>query len=124
MTLDEIIKNLGERMPWRLIEGRAKYRHEKAVDANTGEIIGYARWKLPEDNTLLQWPKAKVPEPSIEERATYEAAFKTVTVAGRAVGLKPPAPRQNSYEAKEAFLEGKQYLCNYQQYQLMEFDWR
>jgi hypothetical protein len=40
-------------MPMNLNEGRETNRIQKAIDSETGEIVGYARWILPKDTTLL-----------------------------------------------------------------------
>jgi hypothetical protein len=34
-------------IPWNLINRRAEKRHLKAIDVETGELAGYARWLLP-----------------------------------------------------------------------------
>jgi len=47
MSLEEIIDGCTQRFPRKLITGREKQRHQKVVDTETGEIVGYARWIIP-----------------------------------------------------------------------------
>jgi hypothetical protein len=52
-------------IPWNLINRRAEKRHLKAIDVETGELVGYARWLLPPilaDKNV--WPEAAVAEPA------------------------------------------------------------
>ncbi|CAF9911205.1 MAG: hypothetical protein HETSPECPRED_000271 [Heterodermia speciosa] len=61
------------RLPWNLINGRHEERHEKAIDIETGEVIGYARWRLPPvlvENTA--WPEAQVADVNLEQRQLLE----------------------------------------------------
>ncbi|KAF2223459.1 E1-E2 ATPase-domain-containing protein [Elsinoe ampelina] len=47
-TTDELIAESTLRLPHNLRENRSSLRHQKVVHTITGEIVGYARWELPE----------------------------------------------------------------------------
>lgn len=61
----------------------------KAVDAQTGKLVGYARWKLHENHyckaataaddgsssSSLLWPEGRVPDVSADEAARIEDAW-------------------------------------------------
>lgn len=60
-----------------LLKDRALLRHFKAVDPETGEFLGYARWKLPpgyqnKEDGSPTWPEGQVPDVTTEERAKIE----------------------------------------------------
>jgi hypothetical protein len=64
-SLDKLISHSCARIPWNLINRRAEKRHLKAIDVETGELVGYARWLLPPilaDRNV--WPEAAVAEPA------------------------------------------------------------
>ena len=93
-------RRAAERIPWNLINGREKTRHQKAIDVENGEVVGYARWYLPpvlterkknnddDDDDNVVWQEAQVAEPTPEERELFERRFKTVTDNGRIPGLR------------------------------------
>ena len=76
-TLDYHVSQVALRYSHTLLRNRATARHQKAVDAATGEILGYARWSLPESHAIMivesegdrtpAWPEAVVPEVLEEE---------------------------------------------------------
>lgn len=73
-TLEYHISQITKRMPRNLLNDRETKRHQKAVDAETGRLVGYARWILPESRARLAdgtpaWPQAVVPAVSAEEEA-------------------------------------------------------
>jgi hypothetical protein len=47
MSLDDKIHSISRRQPHALTTGRDLKRHQKAIDAATGDTVGYARWILP-----------------------------------------------------------------------------
>jgi hypothetical protein len=97
MTMDRIIHQVTERMPKNLVEGRDTNRIQKAIDSETGEIVGYARWVLPEDTSLLYWQEAQVPLATAEEQEDFQARYDAVTGEdGRSKGLK----KKGSWQAK------------------------
>jgi len=76
-TLDYHVSQVALRYPRTLLRNRATARHQKAVDAATGDILGYARWSLPESHAIMivesegngtpAWPEAVIPVVSEEE---------------------------------------------------------
>lgn len=58
-------------MPQNLLTDPSRRRHQKAVDSVTGELVGYARWVLPEAGVNGEmdnlWPEARVPRISEHE---------------------------------------------------------
>ncbi|KAH7321805.1 acetyltransferase-like protein [Rhexocercosporidium sp. MPI-PUGE-AT-0058] len=84
--LSSIISDCTARLPWNLITSRGTKRHLKVFDTDTGEIVGYSRYILP-DRCEMQWLEAKVGEPSGEERRAFEESWKDVTEGGRIRGL-------------------------------------
>ncbi|KAK9234743.1 hypothetical protein V1525DRAFT_412079 [Lipomyces kononenkoae] len=87
---EHIIAKAIDRVPWNLITGRNTKRHQKVINVETGEVVGYARWALPtvlaEKNNV--WLEAKVLEPTQDEREIYEKSYQAVTTNGRPMGMK------------------------------------
>jgi hypothetical protein len=79
MPLQDIIDACTERLPKALSSNREERRHQKVIDQSTGEIVGYARWILPDGAHGIEWLDAQVPEASEAEMEAYEKAFKAVT---------------------------------------------
>ena len=75
--------------PWNLVNHREQKRHQKAIEIESGELVGYARWLLPpvlaEKNV---WPEAGVAEPTEAERELFEKSCRTVEEDGRILGAK------------------------------------
>lgn len=76
-TLPRVIEACTARSPRNLLKDRALLRHFKAVDPNTGELLGYARWKLPPGYHKTEdggptWPEGQTPDVTPEERAKIE----------------------------------------------------
>lgn len=72
-TLPTVIQSSTIRTPNNLLRDRDLLRHFKAVDAETGEFMGYIRWKLPvryhkdkEGNPT--WPEGQTPDVGPQER--------------------------------------------------------
>ncbi|KAF5492431.1 hypothetical protein CGCS363_v011391 [Colletotrichum siamense] len=86
-TLEEIIRGAAARMPHGLASGREGKRHLKATDDDTGEIIGYARWILPDASSTLNWPEALVREPTDDESESFKAKFQANTEEGMIPGM-------------------------------------
>ncbi len=91
LPLPAIITSTAARLPRNLTTGRETKRHQKAVDVSTGQIVGYARWLLPESEKRekgFEWPEAQVAEPSVEEKEEFEKKYKNeVDERGRLKGL-------------------------------------
>ncbi|KAF2206314.1 hypothetical protein CERZMDRAFT_53395 [Cercospora zeae-maydis SCOH1-5] len=82
-TLESHISEMAKRAPHNLVSGREQKRHQKAVNPETGRIVGYIRWLLPPLHTHLAdgtpaWPEAVVPAVSEEEKAEFERLAKTI----------------------------------------------
>ncbi len=76
-TLDFLIEQSSKRQPRNLLRDREKTRHLKAVDPVTGELVGYARWILPEGRLTTQdgepeWKEGYVPDVGAEEKKKIE----------------------------------------------------
>lgn len=81
-TREYIIEQCAKRMPGSLLRDRATLRHQKAVDPETGTVVGYARWILPPGRAVKQtgepeWGEAQVPDVSVDEREGFERLFRT-----------------------------------------------
>lgn len=112
-TLEKHILTTSKRYPRKLISDRATSRHQKAVDPETGRLLGYARWVLPTSHTTLAngdpaWPEAMVPE----VEPAQEAEIRRVAEA------TPWNPNLESdvldtavSEIKKEILGSKPYLC-------------
>ncbi|OHE99863.1 hypothetical protein CORC01_04764 [Colletotrichum orchidophilum] len=74
-------------MPHSLVGGREKKRHQKAVDDASGDVVGYARWILPDDDARISWSEASVREPTQEEADNFRAAFQANTEGGEIKGM-------------------------------------
>ena len=77
ITLDFLIEQSTKRQPRNLLRQREKTRHLKAVHPVTGELVGYARWILPDgkitkEDGELEWKEALVPDVGGEERKRIE----------------------------------------------------
>ncbi|THZ83055.1 acyl-CoA N-acyltransferase [Aureobasidium pullulans] len=80
-TADQVISETAQRLPYNLTSRQDK-RHQMAVDHVTGEVVGTARWILPEhlrDPKLKTWPEARVPSPSIEDDEKFRKDFEDAT---------------------------------------------
>lgn len=72
-TLEHVTSQAALRMSWNLLRDPIHRRHQKAVDVNTGAVVGYARWILPDPypdgavDVRSVWADGKVDAPS-EER--------------------------------------------------------
>ncbi|KND89699.1 hypothetical protein TOPH_05781 [Tolypocladium ophioglossoides CBS 100239] len=77
-TREYMIEQLTKRIPMRLLRDRDAMRHQKAVDAETGALIGYARWELPEGSKVApgtggpEWADAQVPDVGADQWKAFE----------------------------------------------------
>ncbi|RDW66458.1 hypothetical protein BP6252_10093 [Coleophoma cylindrospora] len=68
-TCEYVTSQATLRIAHNLLSNREKWRHLKAVDTATGELVGYVRWVLPEDDPEGKtWSAALGPVGSAEER--------------------------------------------------------
>lgn len=72
--LAAIIESAAARMPVNLLKERNVRRHQKVIDTSTGQIVGYARWILPESHAD-SWLDAQVPDVSEQDKARFQTAF-------------------------------------------------
>jgi GNAT superfamily N-acetyltransferase len=67
------------RWPYNLIKDLShRRRYEKVVDVNTGELVGYANWMLPEaseEELEKMWPEAHGPRVDDETRELLKKRF-------------------------------------------------
>lgn len=69
-TREHVVEQAAKRGKRNLLLDRAHRRHLKAVDAETGAVVGYARWVLPDegcngdgnDPCHQLWTEAQIPE--------------------------------------------------------------
>lgn len=76
-TLDRLIGAFNLRTPRNLLLDQDTRRHFKAVDPETGKLVGYIRWKLPSGRTKAEdgnpvWPEGQTPDVSAEEFEKFE----------------------------------------------------
>lgn len=87
---EDIIAKATDRVPLNLVTGRDTKRHQKVLDHETSQVVGYARWILPP--TLAKnndvWLEAQVAEASPAELAVYKEQYEACTRNGRPIGLK------------------------------------
>lgn len=99
-------------MPRTLIDDRECKRHQKAIDPESGNLLGYARWHLPPsyatspDGTPV-WPEAVLPAVEPEEEAEIRRVAETTP-------WDPKPGSNNMYEGvreiKNSLLARKPYV--------------
>ena len=83
MTQEFMTEQLTKRMAHHvLLPNRDIRRHQKAVDAETHQVVGYARWRLPTSGAttsggMPSWPDAQVPIVEFEQANAFEEMAKT-----------------------------------------------
>ncbi|PSR85670.1 acyl-CoA N-acyltransferase [Coniella lustricola] len=74
--LDRLVQATVLRYPRTLLKEREVLRHFKAVDAETGKLMGYIRWQLPysryknQDGSAI-WPEGLVPDVTPEAKQAF-----------------------------------------------------
>jgi len=67
------------RMPHTLLNDRTRKRHQKVVDSETGTVLGYARWTLPDTGDYEQlmgtWAEARVDAVNEVELEKFEIEY-------------------------------------------------
>ncbi|KAI0005821.1 hypothetical protein F4779DRAFT_633168 [Xylariaceae sp. FL0662B] len=68
-------------MPRNLLRHRQTLRHQKAVDASSDAVVGYARWILPSARAVTaggepEWAEAQVPGNFTTSRSTPKTKVK------------------------------------------------
>ncbi|KAL6694022.1 acyl-CoA N-acyltransferase [Trichoderma pleuroticola] len=111
-TLEKQIDITARRYPRRLISDHATARHQKAIDPQTGRLVGYARWVLPDSYATTAdgeptWPEALGPVVGPEEAEEIKRI-------AEATPWKPNNATDhldnNVTKIKNELLEGKTYL--------------
>lgn len=74
IPLEKIIYMTTKRYPHNLLRDRHVRRHQKVIDTATGEIVGYARWILPE-SFASSWLDAQPPDASDEDKIRFKKDF-------------------------------------------------
>ncbi|KAG9496752.1 hypothetical protein J7337_011535 [Fusarium musae] len=69
-TRESLIQSIADRSPKNLLTNREVRRHQKIVHLETGDIVGYARWILPESHKDA-WLEAQTPDVSDEQREVF-----------------------------------------------------
>ncbi|RGP65693.1 acetyltransferase gnat family domain-containing [Fusarium longipes] len=65
-----MIRGITDRSPKNLLTDRDVRRHQKVVHIATGDIVGYARWIMPESQKTA-WLIAQTPDVSVEQREMF-----------------------------------------------------
>lgn len=112
-TLEQHIDATTKRYPRRLIADRATSRHQKAIDPQTGRLLGYARWILPASHATTAdgepvWPEAMGPLVGPEE----EEEIKRIASAAPWNPNNDTDPLDNEVtKIKKELMQKKTYLC-------------
>ncbi|CAI7611533.1 unnamed protein product [Penicillium glandicola] len=89
-SAESIIPRAIERVPWNLVTGTETKRHQKVINVETGQVVGYARWYLPPMMAKKGdvWLEAQVAEGTPADRGVYEKQYRENTQNGQPIGLK------------------------------------
>lgn len=77
-TTEELIADTGLRLQYNLSRDRTLLRHQKVIDTDSGDVVGYARWELPKTGIEFPesvWPDAQIPAPKEEQEKSFKANF-------------------------------------------------
>ncbi|KAM0348711.1 hypothetical protein ACHAPU_004150 [Fusarium lateritium] len=69
-TRESLIQSVADRSPKNLLTSRETRRHQKVVHLETGDIVGYARWIMPESHKDY-WLNAQTPDVSDEQKEVF-----------------------------------------------------
>ncbi|KAK1758285.1 acyl-CoA N-acyltransferase [Echria macrotheca] len=109
-TLEYHVIQIAKRFPKNLLTGREGKRHQKAVDPDTGRIVGYVRWILPADIANASvWPEGVTPVVSEEDEAFFRRLASTAdwTTGDTTTDDGPISPVQ---KAENEILAKKPYI--------------
>lgn len=73
-TPESVVEAIAARTPRNLLQMRGLRRHQKVKDAASGEIVGYARWVLP-DSHDDKWLEAQTPDVDDAAKAKFKSDF-------------------------------------------------
>lgn len=116
-TPEQVTLECAQRLPWNLVNGRAVKRHQKAINIESGEVVGYARWILPPglaEAKPTAWIEAQVTDVSPDQRQQFEANFVDATNDGQIRHLRRDLVLYRSTsleEVEKKFMEDGPYLC-------------
>ncbi|KAK6216428.1 hypothetical protein LQW54_003432 [Pestalotiopsis sp. IQ-011] len=106
--LESVVEACTKRMPNNLLNDRAHKRHLKAVDAETGEVVGYVRFLLP-DRLAGDWLGAQTPDDvSAADRKRFDEQFASADwTFRRGVGNidEPVRPIMQNYMGRKEYME-------------------
>jgi hypothetical protein len=105
-TLESIIEACTKRMPNNLLNDRAHKRHLKAVDTETGAIVGYARFLVP-DRLAGDWLEAQTPDVSETDKKKFDELFATADwTFRRGTGNidEPVHPIMEKYKSRKEYM--------------------
>lgn len=131
-ALESVIEKLTKRSPSRLLQDPHKMRQQKAVDPDTGELVGYCRWELPlskqtkslvwgssggqdqgddgdEYNEAVEWSEAIVPRVSEDDMKRYKEMQKSAQW-DYSLGAKKDELDDINERIKERILEGREFI--------------
>jgi hypothetical protein len=107
-TRDYVIEQNIKRYPKFLLADREHRHHEVAVDEETGEVVGYTRWLLPDIANINEvWPSARVADVSKEVEEEADANAKK---ADWEFDHSFDGPVQKVAALRKSLFEGKGYL--------------
>lgn len=121
-TPEQVTLECAQRLPWNLVNGRAVKRHQKAIDIESGEVVGYARWILPPglpEAKTTAWIEAQVTDVSPDRRQQFEVSFVDATDNKQIRHLRRDLVTYRSTlleEVDEKFMEDGPYLCTLDRY--------
>ncbi|KAF4994097.1 hypothetical protein FGRMN_6012 [Fusarium graminum] len=69
-TRESLIQSIADRSPKNLLTDREIRRHQKVVHVESGDIVGYARWIMPESHKD-HWLNAQTPDVSDEQKEVF-----------------------------------------------------
>ena len=78
VTQEFLMEQLIKRQPMRILRDRDALRHQKAVDPESGKLVGHARWRLPDGRTTTssgepEWPEAQIADVRADRRKALDA---------------------------------------------------
>jgi hypothetical protein len=112
-TAEEHVAQVAKETPRDLLDDdRTTKRHQKAVDPETGALMGYARWKIPPSHAVdadggLAWPEAVVPAVRPEEEAEIRRVADTAVQDASSESDESGAALR---KVRMAVLERKSYM--------------
>lgn len=110
-TCEYVTAQAARRMPATLLKDPAHVRHQKAVNAQSGAIVGYARWILPRlDDEIAargRWTAARVPAVS---EAQQREADRERDAADWEYDHALDDLDEQMLEVKRRLMDGKRYM--------------